>query len=262
MPTSASQHAWVITWREPAIDGYTDYFPLGAFGAPTARMRHLVVGPKGSRGFAACSVTISGNVVTLDYGAFSKENHEAGMDVGVLALTFDEKRRSLLSARWNGKKAMADISIGLAPSLPAYQPKSGKLRRVATVSARGSQGKFRAAVRAAYGDRCAISGCDISEALEAAHIDPYENPSQHHPGNGLLLRRDLHALFDRGLIGIEPESSGSHVVHFHPSLHRFPEYKALHGKPLRAPEDGFAYYAPAEKAVARKWKVWQSDTAV
>lgn len=53
---------------------------------------------------------------------------------------------------------------------------------------------------------CCISGCSIPEALEAAHIAPYRGEKDNHPLNGILLRADIHKLFDKYLIGIEPES--------------------------------------------------------
>lgn len=262
MKNALSKNAWVVKWREPGIDGYTDYFPSGAFGAPANRITHLVIGPRGWRGIAACSVSPVGNVVDLDYGAFAAPNRAAGMEVGVLRLQFDPKGNSIVGARWNGNKASVEASIGLPPELPPYQPKAGKRRRITIVAARGPQAKFRTSVRAVYGDKCAITGCDISEALEAAHIDPFENPSQHHPSNGVLLRRDLHALFDRGLIAIESVASGAHVVHVHPTLHRCGEYKALDKQRLRPPEDGFSAYSPTEKAISRRWADWHPDAAV
>jgi putative restriction endonuclease len=53
-----------------------------------------------------------------------------------------------------------------------------------------------------------ITGCDAIEALEAAHISPYRGEEANHPQNGLLLRADLHSLFDLGLIAIEPSAMG------------------------------------------------------
>lgn len=50
------------------------------------------------------------------------------------------------------------------------------------------------------------TGVAIEEALEAAHICAYRGQESHHPRNGLLLRADLHLLFDRYLFGIEPIS--------------------------------------------------------
>ncbi|WP_412476932.1 HNH endonuclease [Flavobacterium sp. TBRC 19031] len=71
------------------------------------------------------------------------------------------------------------------------------------IQRRGQQ-KFRDAVREMYGDKCVITGCEILDILEAAHINPYKGEKDNHPTNGLLLRADIHTLFDLDLIGIEP----------------------------------------------------------
>jgi hypothetical protein len=54
--------------------------------------------------------------------------------------------------------------------------------------------------------RCQIPGCDAVVALEAAHISPYMGELTNHVQNGLLLRADLHSLFDLGLISVDPAS--------------------------------------------------------
>jgi predicted restriction endonuclease len=64
--------------------------------------------------------------------------------------------------------------------------------------------------------------------LEAAHLRPYRGEGDNHPSNGLLLRSDLHTLFDLGLIGINPED---HTIVIHPAL-RGTEYEQYDGKGL------------------------------
>jgi len=49
--------------------------------------------------------------------------------------------------------------------------------------------------------------------LEAAHIKPYRGKTDSHLENGLLLRADLHTLFDLNLIGVEPDTL---TVRVHP----------------------------------------------
>lgn len=51
---------------------------------------------------------------------------------------------------------------------------------------------------------CAVTGCELVDILEAAHIDAYRNDSHNDISNGLLLRSDIHTLFDLNLIAIEP----------------------------------------------------------
>jgi hypothetical protein len=79
----------------------------------------------------------------------------------------------------------------------------GRSKTLRAIHQRQGQGKFRKDVLKAYGNRCAISGCAIVELLEAAHIHPYRGKETHHVSNGLLLRADLHTLFDLGMIWID-----------------------------------------------------------
>jgi putative restriction endonuclease len=67
------------------------------------------------------------------------------------------------------------------------------------------QGIFRAAVTDAYGRACAISQEHSLPALEAAHIRPYADGGEHAISNGLLLRSDIHRLFDKGYVTVTPD---------------------------------------------------------
>jgi predicted restriction endonuclease len=63
---------------------------------------------------------------------------------------------------------------------------------------------FRAAMMDRYGGQCVITGCKIDTLLEAAHIMPYRGNQSDDELNGLLLRVDIHRLFDAHLISINP----------------------------------------------------------
>jgi predicted restriction endonuclease len=65
------------------------------------------------------------------------------------------------------------------------------------------QPEFRNRLIAAYGGVCAVTGCNAVAALEACHLAPYSGAQSNHVTNGLLLRADIHTLFDLDLIGIE-----------------------------------------------------------
>jgi putative restriction endonuclease len=71
------------------------------------------------------------------------------------------------------------------------------------VSRRGQSG-FRAGLLEAYHGRCAITGCDAAAALEGAHLRPYRGPESNIVTNGLLLRADIHTLFDLRLLAPDP----------------------------------------------------------
>jgi hypothetical protein len=110
-------------------------------------------------------------------------------------------------------------------------------RATANVVQRLGEPEFRRALIAAYKGRCAISGCDVEPALQAAHIIPYMGPQSNRCSNGLLLRADLHNLFDLGLLAIDPDSL---TVCLAPSL-TGSCYAHLNGVGLTLPK------APAER---------------
>jgi putative restriction endonuclease len=99
------------------------------------------------------------------------------------------------------------------------------------------QGAFRVLVTDTYNRRCAITQERTLPALEAAHIRPYSDGGEHEARNGLLLRRDIHSLFDAGYVTVTPD------LHFEVSRRIKEEfengrhYYELHGKPIRPPDD-------------------------
>ncbi|MFB2640878.1 HNH endonuclease [Shewanella bicestrii] len=71
---------------------------------------------------------------------------------------------------------------------------------------RPKQAKFRESLLKIHGETCMITGCNDIEVLEACHIVPESASSEYSINNGLLLRADLHKLFDEGLMSINPKS--------------------------------------------------------
>jgi hypothetical protein len=93
---------------------------------------------------------------------------------------------------------------------------------------RSGQPQFRDAVIEAYKGQCALTDCTTEEALEAAHIIPCSANGEDCVQNGLLLRADLHTLFDLDLFWIDPDTR---KVNLAPKL-AGGYYKWLEGKPL------------------------------
>jgi hypothetical protein len=79
-------------------------------------------------------------------------------------------------------------------------------RSMRAILVRRGQQEFRRKLIDRYGAKCTISGCRVLGVLEAAHIRPYRGSGDNHPANGLLLRSDLHTLFDLDRIGIHPDT--------------------------------------------------------
>lgn len=144
-----------------------------------------------------------------------------------------------------------DVEVAAIPSTAAdpapFDPTNfddARKRILATITRRRGQQKFRNELIAAYEGRCAISGCAVLDVLEAAHIYPYRGDETNVVSNGLLLRADLHTLFDLRLLNIEPKSLTVMVA---PEL-QDSEYGSLHGQPLRPAK--LASCAPSAAALA------------
>ena len=107
----------------------------------------------------------------------------------------------------------------------------GRKKVLQLVALRQGQAKFRDKLFDAYDGRCAVTGTSIAATLQAAHIVPYRGPETNHVQNGLLLRADIHNLFDLGLIQINPQTFTISLVEEIKST----KYGQLHGKRLRLP---------------------------
>ncbi|MFV2112862.1 HNH endonuclease [Micromonospora sp. LOL_025] len=101
--------------------------------------------------------------------------------------------------------------------------------RQAKVRVRAGQGGFRRRLLAVHGPVCAFTGPNPAAVLEAAHLYSYAALGQHHEDGGLLLRRDLHWLFDRGDIAVDPRTL---TISLRNDLLTYPSYASLQGKPL------------------------------
>lgn len=120
-------------------------------------------------------------------------------------------------------------------------------RVLKTIQQRQGQGDFRQDLLRAYGRRCCITKCNAEPALEAAHIIGYAQSGSQDTRCGLLLRADVHTLFDLGLLRINPETMR---VVLSDAL-KGTSYGDLDGRRITLPEN------PADNptaALERKWK--------
>lgn len=123
----------------------------------------------------------------------------------------------------------------LDPARPILREDSPRYGEPQLVAPRLGQGTFRLAVTDAYGRACAVTHEHSLPALEAAHIKPYGDGGEHLVSNGLLLRSDVHRLFDRGYVTVTPdhriEVSGRLRDHFSNGHSYYP----LHGQTIELP---------------------------
>lgn len=98
------------------------------------------------------------------------------------------------------------------------------------------QGTFRVLVTDAYGRACAITREKALPALEAAHIKPFSETESHDLRNGLLLRSDIHRLFDAGYITVTPEYRVEASGRMREDFNDGENYLRLHGSRVLVPE--------------------------
>lgn len=131
-----------------------------------------------------------------------------------------------------------ELHLGLsAPLGVEYQPvdwerHGGHVETRARV--RRFQDQFRNKLLDRYGEVCAVTGRQPYEVLDAAHLYSYAVTPIHRESGGLLLRKDVHRMFDSMLLTISPESMSSSVA---PALlEAYPNLRVLDSRPLVLPE--------------------------
>ncbi|USX48662.1 HNH endonuclease signature motif containing protein [Lentzea sp. HUAS12] len=181
------------------------------------------------------------------------------------AITADEVKEACADEAWEGtirplelgklEAMLAQVAVPL-PSLEAEARTAAKVksarsaigegdgnapkggRRESKTKARNGQGGFRKALIQRYGHVCAITGPCPAEVLQAAHLRNFAEHETHNPAEGVLLRADVHLLFDNDLLAVDPTTWR---VVLASSLSDYPAYASLDGAKFA---DG-----PCEKAI-------------
>lgn len=94
------------------------------------------------------------------------------------------------------------------------------------------QGGFRVVVTDAYQRRCAMTGEKALPVLQASHIKPYAKSGPHLIKNGLLLRADLHILFDKGYLTVNNDYIIEASQRMKDDFDNGEEYLSLNGQKL------------------------------
>jgi putative restriction endonuclease len=125
-----------------------------------------------------------------------------------------------------------ELSLPMVPILKEDRPRYGE---PVSVLQRLGQGSFRILVTDAYDRRCSITNESTLPALDAAHIKPYSESGDHLINNGILLRKDLHALFDSGYITIAPDLKLEVSRKIKEEFENGRDYYRMQGTALRLP---------------------------
>jgi hypothetical protein len=125
------------------------------------------------------------------------------------------------------------------------------------IKIRRGQPRFRKALLFLYKSTCIITNCKIGSVLEAAHVMPHSETVNYSLSNGLLLRADIHTLFDANMIAIDP---GTMKLEMHPSLltdSTYSEYQYIDiGKRIKNLHEG---YCLDDLSLLWRWKIFQES---
>ena len=161
---------------------------------------------------------------------------------------FEEAVQALYTATPTASVASTDPTSknSIQQALPSIDE-----RVLSVILTRRGQPGFRAALLKAYRSTCAFSGCIDHAVLEAAHIVPHAEQEDYRTSNGILLRADIHTLFDLQLISVNPSSGRIAVA---PSLSS--QYKHFHGMTLQLPVENRDY--PDHLALMQHYQSWRA----
>ncbi len=153
---------------------------------------------------------------------------------------------------WQQVEDRLRFDMSMAQLAAAGAEEGAKFGAPQLVLPRLGQGSFRVVVTDAYKRRCAFTGSPVLHVLDAAHIRPYTEKGPHDVRNGILLRQDVHTLFDRGYITVTPayrvEVSGRIKEEFENGQ----EYYSVHGSPIALPD-------ARELCPAQEFLIWHNE---
>jgi putative restriction endonuclease len=125
----------------------------------------------------------------------------------------------------------------MAAPVPGFAEEKQRFGEPMLIRPRLGQGAFRLVVTDAYQKRCAVTGERTLPVLDAAHIRPYSEGGEHSVSNGVLLRRDIHCLFDLGYVTVTPDYVFEVSKRIRDEFENGRDYYALEGKPLILPAE-------------------------
>lgn len=148
--------------------------------------------------------------------------------------------KSYDSENGDGLALWTQIQNRISPEKPmrGVSDESRRYGEPVLIKPRLGQGAFRVMVTDIYNRKCAVTAEKTLPVLEAAHIQPFSSGGFHQPTNGILLRRDIHSLFDLGYVTITPDFRFEVSKRIHDEFGNGREYYALHGRTVTTPERG------------------------
>ncbi len=230
--------AFFVKYIELPVSLAWDYFGLANGASSLAEMRARIeryrrARPDPLEDYRVGCVMLSDPVFFDTVDRFPVPDWHPNIQVGRRYSLVDEPGASL----WARVQRLISAHAESTRILAVHEAPSARYGTPVFVRPRLGQAAFKAIVLDAYGRRCSVTGEKVLPTLEAAHIRPFAEGGEHRVDNGLLLRRDLHALFDRGYLTVTPDLEVRVSRRLRSDFINGEEYMALSGRPLRRPLD-------------------------
>ncbi len=230
---------------------------------------------------SARSRAVDQSIRALKLDAAIRESYERRMPVRVIVCDGDRRSRDELAERASAvSRRILDsepwyvhrhdpvsgeckIVRGVKPDVDAAQASSGTedadetedVIQQRAIKTRRGQKDFRDRLLAAYRRRCAVTGSMVDAILEAAHIVPHAAKTDYLTRNGILLRADIHTLFDQNLFAIDSRQR-IRVS----KLLQHSEYKDYDGKALKVLPDR-SEDQPSANALEQRLRAFEAEEA-
>ncbi|MDP8246422.1 MAG: HNH endonuclease [Candidatus Hinthialibacter antarcticus] len=232
-------------WRENKIDGEgwcfkTEYFDLKKNPIQKDKFVHILEPGK----FTGYPINKNYDINQGYFYPFDEE----GLSVILQYVDEPKPLPKWLENLKSFKVKLDEVSQELEEEFDPKSSKEAKEKVERSIRLRRGQPKFRGLLLRYYNGRCAVTGCNFEGALEAAHITPYNGDRTNNPQNGILLRADIHTLWDLNLIAVDPKT---YKVIIHKALKKT-EYEKLNGASLTLPKT--KKYWPSKEALLYQLK--------
>lgn len=154
--------------------------------------------------------------------------------------------RTYDAAEEDGRRLWTAVTEHM-PAQPSGGLSESRYGEPTLIYPRLGQGTFRVAVTDFYERRCAVTGEKTLPILDAAHIRPFAAGGAHEVSNGLLLRTDVHRLFDLGYVTVSDQGRFEVGRRLREDFENGRDYYSMHGRSIFLPAD--SRYRPEKEAL-------------
>lgn len=149
-----------------------------------------------------------GNTIEITYKEMSGTNEDIQCEAGITKIYFeDSKLQKVLNVEWNSENKLEPVNLYKFKYInkPSFISDSKKSKRLTFIWDRREQARLKSEILPIDRD-CLVSNCSVADVLQVAHIRPVHAKGSDLLENAILLRADIHILFDKNLVKIDSNS--------------------------------------------------------